>query len=694
MAEPGDISLDPTLPDITSSQSNTEWAKIYSAGDIVGGTYRLKELIGKGGMGYVFCAEHTIIGHDYALKLLAPENSNETNWLRFQSEGKAIAKLNHKNIVHIYNMGVDLEQCPFYVMDLIYGASLAELVHKTGPMQPSVAIEIFLQLCSGLSYAHQRGIIHRDVKPSNIILQDQPLQALQNTDNVPVVKIVDFGIAKLIRIHGDSLQRITNTGQVFGTPLYMSPEQCMGSAIDARSDIYSLGCTLYETLTGQPPFCGQNAMETVLMHLDQEPLRLLQTYPDGGFSQSIELLVAKMLKKDPAQRYQTMAQVSHDLERIKSGKVVVQPVAIEERLTKGYEKADSDLVRHYSAASGKKLQAMVLGAVLVAGLGGWAVYACVQAIKMKQPVVFGAKFGVSNVTGEEEAVRQTFAALPTFSHGVFVIDGQRQRQFEFSKQISAGTLCWDHGAIKHAAKGWMTVPANQPITLELEDYDAYAFECQPDLLGKFAVGDISGIDTNSDEWPSFLKQVGDWNNLNELTLRKARMGGEDIRLIDTLKHLTFLSLNDCEFNPKDICSLKVLRRLKMFQLISKDNGDEIIETLAGSKNIQWLAIGGWPCTAITFSHLAQCPNLMELHISANGLKDQDLLILEKLHHLKLLDLSNTQLTPASIGYLRRLHSVGILSLGDLNWSKADINRLKREVPAYWRQGSKLPSSPI
>ena len=121
----------------------------YEPGQIIGGTYRLKELIGRGGMGYVFRAEHTMIGTDYALKLLLPDQINETNWKRFQSEGKAIARLSHSNIVRIYNMGVDMDRCPFYVMDLLEGASLADLIRATGRIHLAATIRIFLQLCSG-----------------------------------------------------------------------------------------------------------------------------------------------------------------------------------------------------------------------------------------------------------------------------------------------------------------------------------------------------------------------------------------------------------------------------------------------------------------------------------------------------------------------------------------------------------------
>jgi serine/threonine protein kinase len=695
MSEPNDISLDQTMPDQTGSQSSAEIARIYQPGDIVGGTYRLKELIGKGGMGYVFCAEHTIIGQDYALKLLAPDQINETNWRRFQSEGKAIARLNHQNVVRIYNMGVDLDQCPFYVMDLLHGVSLAELIVKTGPVTESIAIEIFLQLCRGLSYAHKVGIIHRDIKPSNVILQNQPVKALENKDSVPLVKIVDFGLAKLIRIHGDSIQRITNTGQIFGTPLYMSPEQCMAGSVDARSDVYSLGCALYETLTGRPPFCGENAMETVLMHMEQEPLRMAQTFPQGKFSQSIELVVAKMLKKDPAQRYQTMAQVSHDLERIKRGKVVVQPLPAQELPLAALEKSNQEpagiAVSEAETADrkGHTMPVIFAGLALLAFIG---LAVCV-GVHPKQhgktanlaSATVEAVANVEDLPTERDRLHKAFAGLPDFSRGLSLSHGRWLRVFQFSDEYPVGTLFWDNARGDVLAQGTVAVPANLPIELKIDCHTGYALELLPELLSKFDANDICYLSIKSDEWAKFLQQVTGWNHLSRLKLNEMVLDSQDLSSIDALSHVTWMRVEKCAFEPQDFVKLKILHRLTKLELDSKYNVDDVIEAVAGSKTIQFFSLETWPCSPRVLSYLAQCPNITELLLAGADIKDQDLLILEKLPKLQSLHLRGTKLTPHCIAYLRRLRSLKTLVLEDLHWSDSDKDRLKREIPAYQRQ---------
>jgi serine/threonine protein kinase len=289
--------------------------RVLKAGDLIGGLYELKSLVGKGGMGYVFRAEHTQFKRDFAVKMLAPEQLNQESRQRFEMEGRAIANLDHTNIVKVYDMGLDEEDCPYYVMDLLNGTSLSDAIDEKLEMSLEDCLRVFRQVASGLGYAHSKGIVHRDVKPSNIIL-------LAGTDGRVEAKIVDFGIVKILPSAQMRGQAHTATGSVFGSPLYMSPEQCMGKAVDQRTDIYSLGCTLFETLCYKPPFCGQNAMETVMMHQDAPIPSVLQAMPGKKLPPSVDLLLEKMLAKRPENRYQSMDQVRHDLSRIKQGKSI------------------------------------------------------------------------------------------------------------------------------------------------------------------------------------------------------------------------------------------------------------------------------------------------------------------------------------------------------------------------------------
>ena len=262
-------------------------------------------------MGNVYRVTHTIMQSEYALKTLSPDKISEAGWQRFKNEAQAIARLNHKNVVGIYNLGLHDGYLPYYVMDLLKGRSLFDELRAKGPLPIDYALPLFKEVVEGIGHAHKKGIVHRDIKPANIMLLDE---AQANSK----IKIVDFGIVKLSKA-GTTAQQLTNAGEIFGSPYYMSPEQCQGGKIDARSDIYSLGCTIYECLTGVPPYRGNSALETMLMHQNNAIPTLQKGAKGIEFSAALENFVAKMIAKAPINRYQSMDKVSEDLSAILAG---------------------------------------------------------------------------------------------------------------------------------------------------------------------------------------------------------------------------------------------------------------------------------------------------------------------------------------------------------------------------------------
>src|SRR5262249_4623619 len=202
-----------------------------------------------------------------ALKVLHTRLAGDTEALkRFKNEAAAAARLKSDHAVKVISFGVTYDS-PYLAMELIEGQSLSQLLGElggSGRLSSDEIVDIFEQCCDGLADAHQNGVVHRDIKPGNILLTSE-----NNRTNF--VKIADFGIAKLMPGEGQPLQHLTQTGQIFGSPAYMSPEQCQGKHVDVRADIYSLGCVLYETVTGVPPFGGENVYEVMMNHLNAAP---------------------------------------------------------------------------------------------------------------------------------------------------------------------------------------------------------------------------------------------------------------------------------------------------------------------------------------------------------------------------------------------------------------------------------------
>lgn len=280
-------------------------------GSVVAETYVLESVLGKGGFATVFKARHLLMNRQVAIKMLLPEHLNdETSIKRFQREAKACSVLQHRHVVTVFDYGQTESGKPFIVMDYLNGVSLEYLMEKQGKLPLEVAVPILLQVCDGMNEAHELNVVHRDLKPSNIML-------IEANNNQHFVKIVDFGIAKIV---GDDpkQQKVTRTGEVFGSLLYMSPEQCLGKQLDGRSDIYALGCSMFEMFTGALAFAGATVYETMARHINEPPPKLTPFLPNQKWAPAAERVVMKALSKDPNARYPTMSALQRDLESLLS----------------------------------------------------------------------------------------------------------------------------------------------------------------------------------------------------------------------------------------------------------------------------------------------------------------------------------------------------------------------------------------
>jgi tetratricopeptide (TPR) repeat protein/predicted Ser/Thr protein kinase len=271
--------------------------------------YQVDGVIGSGGWSLVYRAKQVALGRDVAVKILHSHLVFDPDKVRrFQREAEALSQFNCPAIPTVYDFGQLPSGQPYMIMAYVHGRSLSQIIAEDGPMPIATALDIFAQAAAGLYVAHERGIIHRDIKPSNILL----------TSDKHEVKILDFGLAKLIDAgEGETLATLTQAGHTIGTPAYMSPEQCLGIKLDARSDIYSLGCVMYESITGVCAFDGKDAFEAMSNHMrgdiSFENTKLKDTIPD-----SVEQLILRTLAKNPADRFQTAKELSTAIEAIQS----------------------------------------------------------------------------------------------------------------------------------------------------------------------------------------------------------------------------------------------------------------------------------------------------------------------------------------------------------------------------------------
>jgi serine/threonine protein kinase len=273
-------------------------------GSVMGERYRVEARIGAGGMAEVFRGIDPVLNRTVAIKVLLPQFARDAGFVaRFRREAQAAARLSHPNIVGVFDTGSDGDT-QYIVMEFIEGRTLAEFLATGRRLTTDQAIEIGQKIASALGVAHAQGIVHRDIKPANVMVTRDG-----------TVKVMDFGIARM-----QSLETAPQTSSVLGTPTYLSPEQAQGQAVDARSDLYSLGIVLYELLAGRPPFTGDSPVAIAYKQVNETPVP--PSALNGEVPPALDAVVMKALSKNPANRYQTAAELSADLERAKRGQTV------------------------------------------------------------------------------------------------------------------------------------------------------------------------------------------------------------------------------------------------------------------------------------------------------------------------------------------------------------------------------------
>lgn len=636
---------------------------------IVGESYRLKMLIGEGGMGNVYRAEHIVIGREYALKMLAPDKITQDNWNRFQAEGKAIARLDHPHIVKIYNMGLDKTGFPYYVMDLLEGKSLQDALREKPALQFEDLISIFIQIANALSYAHSKGIIHRDIKPSNIMLLDKPL----GRSSEPNAMLVDFGIAKLVTLDAREAQKLTSTGQIYGTPLYMSPEQAIGSQIDARSDIYSFGCALFEALTGKPPFKGPSATETVLMHLNEQPPTLLAA-SGIEYGEDLEALIAKLLQKDRDHRYQSMAQVELDLRRILQNK----PVATT-KTSLGFKTSGPENIEYEPEKKLARKRVVILTSLALLIAGGFtalfmnSINSIVTTSSVPQTPANKEETNISNKSEYEEfsekaplsdREKKVLRYQEEFMASGQTIDSEskgKDRIFHFPEKFSLGTLCYpsnlllldapNERQLRVTARGNLTMPAaNPPLLLIDATKDRTIFTAPAVLkqIGKnefkgLQLGTVSdlGVPVSGEDPAAMMESTGEalscaaeWPQLNYVELHGLLPNEKALLALEKMPALTQLVLTCKDFSAKNLIKGNLLTRLEHIKLDRLTDIDDALLVLQKSNKLHNVCLHNCAFSNQALMGLSNAPNIFFLEFKGIRLNSERVAIVRRIKNLK------------------------------------------------------------
>ncbi len=303
-----------STPQTSSKDRCTECGGTTKPNELIGSIfadrYEILSLLGAGAGGSVYKARHRFMKNLVAIKILHKSHMQEIQLMqRFSLEAQALSKLKHPNITTISDFGITSNGAAFMIMDYLEAISLSKIIDEFGFLSIEQALPVFRQICEGLQFAHDQGVIHRDLKPNNILVSNFGKPDM-------IVKIADFGTAKLCKPLVDNNIVVTEMGQVFGSPLYMSPEQCRGNELDFRSDIYSMGCLMYECLVGLPPIVGKSVVDVMYKHMHEECPHIADTEPGSHMSTFFQGLVMKALNKDKNQRYKSMGELKTFLDGV------------------------------------------------------------------------------------------------------------------------------------------------------------------------------------------------------------------------------------------------------------------------------------------------------------------------------------------------------------------------------------------
>ncbi len=572
---------------------------LFEPGQTLGGRYQVISCLGRGGMGVVYHVTQLFLNKELALKTIESRDISDETMRRFQREARTAFAVKHPNVVSVDDFGLLDDQTPFLVMELVRGETLTEQLKRITCLPVNDAIPMFIQICHGLAHAHQLGVVHRDIKPSNImILDDVP------TGTEGSVKIVDFGIATFAP--EDEERTRSHSTDIAGSPLYISPEQCSGGTVDHRADIYSLGCVIFEALTGTPPFIGDTALSTMMKHKSQMPPTLKEASLGNVFSKELEQIVATMLAKSPEQRYQSVGLVAKDLAATISGDAIQKPIAIPK------VKLPHSIPKPLTLTRSLFFGAILLTTLMSATLAGFAAFE-IKHIQMEKPIIQVIRDKTSpHIHAEDSALIIDDAAVEKLDNRAAGELAGRLKHEDSDGHISMHYATFDRKQMQMFGRAsWICFLDLEECTFSNKDFDA----------------------------------LGQLPKLTHLCLRGSNLNDEGALGLAKCSKLNLISVGGTDLTDKGVASLCAHKDLNYVDFNSIKITDAGMKALGSVRGLTHVDLKG--DTAITnegLKYLRNCP-VTEIALNDNpNIDDNALETLFRYPHLSKAMLTNTNVT--------------------------------------------------
>lgn len=606
-------------------------------GSVFNNRYKLLSQIGDGAHGDVYKAHDQLLDRVIAIKLLGSQNQSAKALQRFQREAQVISRLRNRHCVTVYEFGLDEKDSPYLIMEYLDGESLSALLSRENVLDPKRTVQLFMQLCDGLQHAHDNGISHRDLKPGNVIILDE--------NGEEVAKVIDFGIAKLQFESDMKAHDLTRAGDFLGSPLYMSPEQTEGIEVGPETDQYSLGCMLYQCLTGNPPHYGSSTLETLMKHQSETPPSMTNSSP-FELPPELDSIVVKLLAKNPNDRFASMADVSTALSAVDFGK-----------------SESSKPIREEIENSSNK--AIWIVALVVVGLVATGTLLFISESDSKidkpdeTPKVSVPKTKPTQVTTE-----------PKLSES----DIRLSEKLRADPQIRELTI--EFGITDRGLEALKTVSNIRQLDFtKCSNISANGFKANVSHLKR--MDDLILCKSSaSDDW---LPAVLQMKKLRSLNLSKTQITDAGLRLLTKVQSLKNLDLMDVEITNDGLDSVRQLKNLTRLNVKETPIDDAGIKKLGGLKKLEFLALRTAKIDGECFDTIANMKSLEIIICSHTNITDNSLELLLKKKNWKKVDISECRhLSQDAIEKFKKRVNKGCMVLETERGTDQDNKKMKPE----------------